>query len=247
MLRFHARWHRGEVGDHDRARFVDGGDRWPDWPLLLTEGSGRFCGAHLHVYNTWRQPAQRPATWWYGRWDAKTVDWWWGEGDETFFVDGESVPSTFGTGSEDCVGYAWAAEPPFPMFDSAVAAQPFVELDANGHTSVSRFHIADDVAFSSSFAGFLEKYKDDVGTGRTPVCTPQPSTATGSPGPRGATGRTRQPNGGASTDSAETAVTAHVDQPVLAIVAVSSWSSSMAMHVYPRSCTSQVSWVGRIS
>ena len=45
------------------------------------------------------------------------------------------------------------------------AAQPFVELDANGHTSVSRFHVADDVAFTSSFEGFLEKYTDDVWDG----------------------------------------------------------------------------------
>jgi hypothetical protein len=162
MLRFHARWHRGEFGDLDRSRFDTGGDRWPDWPLLLTQGSGRFCGAHLHVYDAWVKPAEKPETWWYGRWDRKTIDWWWGEGDEKFFVDGEDFPSTFGTGSEDWVGYAWAAEPPFPMFDSAFAAQPFVELDANGHTSVSRFHIADDVPFTSSFAGFLEKYKDDV-------------------------------------------------------------------------------------
>lgn len=39
------------------------------------------------------------------------MDWWWGEGDEKLFVDGEKFPSTFGTGSEDYVGYAWAAEP----------------------------------------------------------------------------------------------------------------------------------------
>lgn len=165
LLRFHAHWHRGEFGDLDRSRFDSDGDRWPDWPLLLADGSGRFCGAHLHVYDAWHQPAGKPETWWYGRWDRKTIDWWWGEGDEKFFVDGETFPSTFGTGSEDWVGYAWAAEPPFPMFDSAFAAQPFVELDASGHTSVSRFHIADDVAFMSSFEGFLEKYKDDVWDG----------------------------------------------------------------------------------
>jgi len=169
LLRLHARWHRGEFGDLERSRFDVGGDRWPDWPLLLADGSGRFCGANLHVYNAWRQPAQLPEPWWYGRWNRKTIDWWWGEGDEKFFVDGESFPSTFGTGSEDWVGYAWAAEPPFPMFDSAFAAQPFVELDANGHTSVSRFHIADDVTFTSSFKGFLEKYKDDV-WGGTNAC-----------------------------------------------------------------------------
>lgn len=39
--------------------------------------------------------------------DNKTIDWWWGEGDEKFFVDGEKFPSSFGTGSEDYIGYAW--------------------------------------------------------------------------------------------------------------------------------------------
>ncbi|HBU83890.1 MAG TPA: DUF2961 domain-containing protein [Paenibacillus sp.] len=159
LLRFHAKWHRDDYLDLDTDRFKEGGDRWPDWPLLLTKGRGRFCGVHLHVYNTWEKPDEVAETWWYGRWDRKTIDWWWGEGDEKFFVDGESFPSTFGTGSEDYIGYAWAAEPPFPMFDSAFASQPFIELDANGHTSVNRFHICDNVPFMESFEGFIEKYK----------------------------------------------------------------------------------------
>ncbi|WP_145325328.1 glycoside hydrolase family 172 protein [Paenibacillus xylanexedens] len=161
LLRFHAKWHRDDYLDLDMERFKEGGDRWPDWPLLLTKGRGRFCGVHLHVYNTWEKPDEEAETWWYGRWDRKTIDWWWGEGDEKFFVDGESFPSTFGTGSEDYIGYAWAAEPPFPMFDSAFASQPFIELDANGHTSVSRFHICDNIPFMNSFEGFIEKYKEN--------------------------------------------------------------------------------------
>lgn len=161
LLRFHAKWHRDDYLDLDVGRFKEGGDRWPDWPLLLTKGRGRFCGVHLHVYNTWEKPNKEAETWWYGRWDRKTIDWWWGEGDEKFFVDGESFPSTFGTGSEDYIGYAWAAEPPFPIFYSAFASQPFIELDANGHTSVSRFHICDNIPFMNSFEGFIEKYKEN--------------------------------------------------------------------------------------
>lgn len=60
------------------------------------------------------------------------MDWWWGEGDEKFFVDGERFPSTFGTGSEDYIGYAWAAEPPFARFDSAYACMNAMPLDGNG-------------------------------------------------------------------------------------------------------------------
>lgn len=156
LLRFHAKWHRDtcveQVQQHGRDI---------DWPFLRVEGQGRFCGLHLHVWNTWRPPAKEAAEWWYGLWNRKNVDWWWGEGDEKFFVDGEKFPSTFGTGSEDYIGYAWAAEPPFPTFESAFACQPYIEIDANGHTSVNRFHVCDDVPFTSSFEGSIEKYKDN--------------------------------------------------------------------------------------
>lgn len=162
LMRFHAKWHRGNFLNSETSRFMENGDRWPDWPLLLLKGRGRFCGIHLHVYNAWKIPGEKPETWWYGRWDRKTIDWWWGEGDEKFFVDGEKFPSTFGTGSEDYIGYAWAAEPPFPMFDSGFACQSFIEIDANGHTSVNRFQIADNVPFLQSFEGFIEKYKNDI-------------------------------------------------------------------------------------
>lgn len=154
LLRFHAKWHRDAFLEQAQAE-----RRSIDWPLLLVEGQGRFCGIHLHVWNTWPEPAELAESWWYGRWDRKSIDWWWGEGDEKFFVDGERFPSTFGTGSEDYIGYAWAAEPPFPTFESAYACQPFVALNGNGHTSVSRFHICDDVPFQTSFAGYIEKYK----------------------------------------------------------------------------------------
>jgi hypothetical protein len=38
---------------------------------------------------------------------------WWGEGDEKIFVDGESFPSSFGTGSEDYYGYSFGRPEPF--------------------------------------------------------------------------------------------------------------------------------------
>lgn len=161
-LRFHAKWHRGYDAGLERQRFMPGGDRWPDWPLLLIHGAaGRFAGVHMHIRNTWQMPVQPAESWWYGKWDRKNVDWWWGEGDEKFFVDGEKFPSTFGTGSEDYIGYAWAAEPPFARFDSPYAAMNIMPIDGNGDTCVSRFHIADNIPFQTSFEAFIEKYKDD--------------------------------------------------------------------------------------
>jgi hypothetical protein len=156
LLRFHAKWHQGLYKEE-----VQSGGREIDWPLLVTRGTGRFCGVTLHIRNEWEIPEEEPVTWWYGAWDKKTIDWWWGEGDEKFYVDGEKFPSTYGTGSEDYIGYAWSAEPPFSLFDSPFATQPYTPIDGNGHTIVSRFHIADNVPFRESFSGVIEKYKGD--------------------------------------------------------------------------------------
>ena len=77
-----------------------------------------------------------------------------------FFVNGEKFPSSFGTGSEDYIGYAWAAEPPFPVFDSPFAMMD-MPISGNGITSAARYHIPDDIPFQDGFEAFIEKYKPD--------------------------------------------------------------------------------------
>jgi len=161
-MRFHAKWHRDNFLDLDHTKFGKTGDRYPDWPMLLCKGRGRFCGVHLSVKDTWPVPGEKPEEWWYGYINNITVDWWWGEGDEKFFVDGEKFPSTFGTGSEDYIGYSLAAIPPHTMFDSAYACQSVVPIDGNGYTSVARFHICDNIPFSKSFEAYIEKDKENI-------------------------------------------------------------------------------------
>ncbi|GGF99197.1 hypothetical protein GCM10010912_49960 [Paenibacillus albidus] len=73
LLRFHAKWHRDNYLDLEEDRFKEDGDRWPDWPLLLAKGRGRFCGVHLHVYNTWEKPDEEAETWWYGEETGKPL------------------------------------------------------------------------------------------------------------------------------------------------------------------------------
>ncbi len=109
-------------------------DRWPDWVMLETQGRGRFCGVMLHVWNP--------------------RGGWWGEGDEKFFVDGEKFPSTFGTGSEDYFGYAWCNP---HLFQKPFHAQTMTQNN-QGHQSVLRWHILDNVPFEKSFQGCIEKY-----------------------------------------------------------------------------------------
>ncbi|MGM9680492.1 MAG: DUF2961 domain-containing protein [Eubacteriales bacterium] len=142
LLRFHAKWYR--IEDPDKSS-----DRWPDAEFLGVQGSGRFVGTSLHVYKA------------IGTGDpAYNSDWWWGEGDEKFFVDHEKFPSWFGTGSEDYFGYAWGCWKPF---DYAYHAQPFTNggMFGIGNRLNNRFHIMDSVPFTESFSACLEKYHRD--------------------------------------------------------------------------------------
>jgi hypothetical protein len=166
LLRFHAKWHRDDFGARDANRYLTG-DRWPDWPVLMVDGAaGRFCGFHLHVWNPNPVGSKRKAI--PGGWgnlskeQVRLLDGfvkgraWWGEGDEKFFVDGEKFPSTFGTGSEDYFGYAFAAFYP-EVFDTAFQSQP-LNRNNYGHISNVRFQVADNVPFQSSFEAVIEKY-----------------------------------------------------------------------------------------
>ena len=109
-------------------------ERWIDWTMLKTQGRGRFCGVQLEVWNP--------------------RGGWWGEGDEKFFIDGEKFPSTYGTGSEDYFGYAWSD---WHLFENCYHNQPISEYN-QGHTSVNRWQITDNVPFQKSFEGCIEKY-----------------------------------------------------------------------------------------
>lgn len=134
LLRFHAKWHRD-------AFLPTREDRKPDWTLLITQGEGRYVGTQLHVWNP--------------------LGGWWGEGDEKWFIDGEKMPSTIGTGSEDYFGYAWSSG---STFVQALHAQDYNDNN-QGHVSVNRFHIADNLPFHTQFEGVIEKYfSNDRGT-----------------------------------------------------------------------------------
>lgn len=163
LLRFHAKWHRDSFAGVDETSFTRG-DRWPDWPVLVANGSGRFCGMHLHVWNpnhlgrlsqdfdvdldglsfrvrdAMKQAAFRRS---------------WGDGDEKFFVDGEENPSTFGTGTEHYFGHASSGHDAV-VFETALQCQP-LNRRSTGHISNSRFQIADNVPFQTRFEGVLEK------------------------------------------------------------------------------------------
>ncbi len=79
---------------------------------------------------------------------------WWGEGDEKVYVDGESFPSHFGTGTEDYYGYAWC-RPEF--FTAPFHAQP--EGGGNlvgGYSTNSRYRSLDAIPFKKSLKFDME-------------------------------------------------------------------------------------------
>ncbi|SNT34720.1 Protein of unknown function [Granulicella rosea] len=81
-------------------------------------------------------------------------DGWWGEGDDMFYIDGETMPGTIGTGSEDYFLGAWDFGSAFsyPMYGA-----PVVEKEiAGSRSSVYRFHLDSPVPFTKSMKATIE-------------------------------------------------------------------------------------------
>lgn len=105
-----------------------------DWNYMSATGKGVFAGVSFTIDNP--------------------VKDWWGEGDEKIYVDGETFPSHFGTGTEDYYGYAWCWN---GLFVHAYHNQPRCDGPGNfGRTSVNRFHIIDRIPFTKDFRFDME-------------------------------------------------------------------------------------------
>jgi hypothetical protein len=122
---FHARW---RIANDVRTRPMQ------DWNYLTAKGKGVFGGVSFCIDNPVKE--------------------WWGEGDEKIYVDGETFPSHFGTGTEDYYGYGWGCP---KTFTHAYHNQPRCDGPGNyGRTSVNRFHILDRIPFTKSFKFDME-------------------------------------------------------------------------------------------
>ena len=104
--------------------------------ILETEGRGHYVGTVLAVRT--RSPS------------------WFGEGDEMITIDGEAVPSVWGTGTEDYFLCAWGLQktstPYFgvPYFDQWGIV--------GGHTSAYRWHLNDPIVFQKSIKVEIETF-----------------------------------------------------------------------------------------
>ena len=80
---------------------------------------------------------------------------WWGEGDDMFFIDGESKPSINGTGTEDYFLGAWDfGNQPFSYatFGAPVKGDEW----AGSRSSVYRFHLDSPITFTHSMKATIE-------------------------------------------------------------------------------------------
>jgi hypothetical protein len=106
-----------------------------DWHLATLEGHGQQVGTVLGVFNP---PGVA----------------WWGEGDEKIFVDGETFPSLFGTGTEDYFGFAWSS---IERFAHPYHAQTLAPPGGfAGWFSMNRFLVLDPVPFATRLRFDLE-------------------------------------------------------------------------------------------
>ena len=132
------------------------GSSWKEFPALETAGSEHTGGTGQH---TDLNIADLKGRGLYAG-DAvlvfNTADAWWGEGDEKIYIDGETFPSSFGTGTEDYYGYAWCRP---ELFDHPLIAQP--SGSGNFHPGMSvnmRYRILDAIPFEESLRVDLEMW-----------------------------------------------------------------------------------------
>jgi len=79
---------------------------------------------------------------------------WWGEGDEKIFVDRESFPSSFGTGSEDYYGYSFARQ---ESFSHPFLSQPTGIGNMNWGVTINMRHRSlDAIPFKTSISANIE-------------------------------------------------------------------------------------------
>jgi hypothetical protein len=144
-LYFHAQYHQLSPAKGLAAPWKDNGDplvndkknlRGEDNFLWLeATGRGQFVGVTMSV--------------------LQNQDYWWGEGDDMFFVDGAADPVITGTGSEDYFlgAYDFGGHP----FAYALFGAPVVgDEKAGGRSSVYRFHLDSPIPFTKSFKASIE-------------------------------------------------------------------------------------------
>lgn len=143
---FHADWRvYSEIPSHPHR----------DMNFITIKGKGKYVGDCLSIYNAVVNGGREP---------------WWGEGDEKIYIDGESFPSIFGTGTEDYYGYAWVG---CATFSQPFLSQPIAHGNrGQGLTVNSRVRSLDAMPFNTSLHFDMElwHWADGTNVDYAPTC-----------------------------------------------------------------------------
>ncbi len=156
VLRFHVQWRRQNPTPGLMDQSAPGLDIKKVWDvpnlsgrdnyiILDAEGRGHYVGCNLSIDNINPTPGFA----------------WFGEGDDMFFIDGDTwPPSLHGTGTEDYFCAAWGL--PSGRYDgpyhgvSYAKSPPDGPLAYTGKWTLYRFHIEDPVIFEKSLLFTIE-------------------------------------------------------------------------------------------
>lgn len=129
-LYFHADWKNGQ---HIPVRKEEKDDPI-EWNFDTLRGRGVFMGDTYAVDNL--------------------MHTWYGEGDQKLWINGESFPSEYGTGTEDYYNTSWA---PVVIYQTPFANAPRADNnDSFGNNTFTRTRNLDRMPFSKSFKYDLE-------------------------------------------------------------------------------------------
>jgi len=144
-LYFHAQYRQASPNHGWTAEWKNNGDPRVDkktnttgdgnYVWMEATGRGQFAGVTMSV--------------------LQNQDYWWGEGDDMFFIDGEKTPSINGTGSEDYFLGAWdfgTKSFAYPQMGAHIVG----EERAGAHSSLYRFHLDSPVTFKQSMKATIE-------------------------------------------------------------------------------------------
>jgi Protein of unknown function (DUF2961) len=124
-------WYENGDPQVNFRRDPDGKDNY-EW--FEAKGHGQFLGVTMSI--------------------LQNQDGWWGEGNDMFYIDGATLPTMVGTGSEDYFLGAWGFGQPaaFP-FHGYPQVGPEI---AGSRTSVYRFHLDSPIPFTKSMRASIE-------------------------------------------------------------------------------------------
>lgn len=129
-LYFHAAWKQERnipLTNNEKGDCID-------WNFTTVNGRGVYMGDVLSLFN------HTPS--------------WYGEGDEKIFVDKESFPSHFGTGTEDYYNSSWA---PVMPFQTPFGGAPRADLESShGYNTFFRTRNLDAVPFKEQLRFDIE-------------------------------------------------------------------------------------------